>query len=145
MKKFWFISFIVSALLFLSACGNLDIDAGVPDVTTTGQLIVAYDIDTQVIVLEPVVDGECTGWPTYDGEGEILQGVEGVGARAYYGLEPGEYCLTWGPRLSTGWAAYSDMLLTVQAGALDFVSVIPPQAPAETVSLEGAVFTPMAP
>jgi len=120
MKK----AVLITLLLTLAGCTSLGPDIPeFPDPRLTGQLVVAYDIDTQVVVLEP---GACTTIPSYDGEGEILQGVEGVGARAYYGLEPGEYCLTWGGRFAdSSWIAQDNIPLTVQEGALDFVSVVP--------------------
>lgn len=114
----------------LTACGNLMPDVTIPDPTTTGQLIVAYDMDTQVLVLEPRDD--CPTTPGYDGGEQILQGEEGIGARAYYGLKPGLYCLTWGFRLEAGgdaWRAEGNLLIQARAGALDFVSVVP--APVE--------------
>jgi len=113
--------------LTLTACGSFD-TPDIPDPVTTGQLVVAYDIDTQVIVLEPRDTPDCPDVPGYDGEGAIMQGTEGIGARAYYGLEPGDYCLTWGFRYETGgdaWRAEGNMPIRVQAGALDFVSVVP--------------------
>jgi len=123
MKRFATVLTALVLVLLLSACGEIDV--GVPDVMATGQLVVAYDVDTQVIVLEP---GACTPIPSYDGDGEVLQGVEGVGARAYYGLEPGDYCLTWGVRdvpAEGEWMTVGNMPFTAQPGALDFISVVP--------------------
>lgn len=123
---------IVLLGLLLVGCGSFVPDVEIPDPVTTGQLVVAYDIDVQVVVLEP---GACPSVPGYDGEGEIRQGTEGIGARAYYGLEPGDYCLTWGPRFADGWIAEANMPITSQAGALDFVSVIPVPTTPEQASL----------
>jgi len=110
----------------LAACSNVDV--GIPDPTTTGQVVVAYDANQQGMALLP---GACSEPANYDEQ--VLQGVEGVEARAYYGLEPGVYCLRYGPLTSESTFALAGVVpLDVQAGALDFVSIVPiPTEPAE--------------
>lgn len=105
------------ALLLLAACAEVDV--GIPDPMTTGQLVVAYDAETQGVALLP---NQCREIPDFTEE--ILQGIEGVEARAYYGLEPGPYCLEWGFRFSEGVLFNHNLNLSVEAGSLDFVSVV---------------------
>ena len=109
------------ALLALTLGACAEVDVGIPDVTTTGQLVVAYDANTQGMALLP---GACDTPTDYDKQ--LLEGVEGVEARAYYGIAPGAYCLRYGPLSGPGTFVLAGLIsLDVQAGALDFVSIVP--------------------
>lgn len=105
--------------LALAACSS-NVNT-LPDAMQTGQLLVAYQPETQVVRL---TEGACDGEPEADAIATAMQDATG---RLYYGLEPGAYCLTWGQSFSAGWLATGQLDLTVSAGAMDFVSVIPPQ------------------
>jgi len=111
--------------VLLTACSNVDV--GIPDPTTTGQLVVAYDANQQGMALLP---GACSEPANYDEQ--VSQGVEGVEARAYYGLKPGAYCLRYGALTGENEFVLQGVVpLDVQAGALDFVSIVPiPTEPA---------------
>jgi len=108
-------------IIALTLAGCAEVDVGIPDPTTTGQLVVAYDADTQGMALLP---GACSETPDYDAQ--VLQGVEGVEARAYYGLQPGPYCLRWGVLTAPDVFTLAGVIpFDVQAGTLDFVSIVP--------------------
>lgn len=118
---------IATLAVLLTACGEFVPDVNIPDPTTTGQLVVAYDANQQGMALLP---GACSEPADYDEQ--VLQGVDSVEARAYYGLEPGPYCLRYGTLTSEDTFALQGVIpLDVQAGALDFVSIVPvPTEPA---------------
>lgn len=119
MKKIWTAITALVLVLSLAACGSIsDIDVGLPDFTTTAQLIVVYAPDAQTVRL---TNNTCEDIPTVQYTGA----AEGVNLRAYYGLKPGNYCLEWGDTFSAGWLLRGWMDLELSAGVAEYVSVIP--------------------
>lgn len=107
--------------VMLTACGSLAPDwPEFGDPMTTGQLVVAFDPIQQGVMLTP---GACVDSSVEPIVADALQDTQ---MRLYYFLEPGDYCLTWGWLTSpTTFTLAGERPVSIQAGAIEFVSVLP--------------------